>query len=186
MNCGNCGHCRAFDLLILCIPTFRQVIYVNKGMICGQWEVKWSHTWSDFEKKPYICDGKLEFLFKVNLKFSYRACFYSIVNFYLLYNIYLMRPEINVIRTKGGMGVTYSWVVRIVVFLGISNWGNVKKMLELKLFRTYRGLSYQISNNVRRKLKFIAEISFRIFLLRLICSILLFISVKGCMDCKVV
>lgn len=50
--------------------TFRQVIYANKVAIGGQWDVKWSHTWSDFEEKPIICDGKLEFLLKVKLKCS--------------------------------------------------------------------------------------------------------------------
>lgn len=75
------GHCRAFRLLPFCFSTFRQVMCANKGIICGQWGVEWSHTWSEFVREPYICDGKLEFIFKVNLK-CYRACFYSIVNFY--------------------------------------------------------------------------------------------------------
>lgn len=53
--------------------TFRQVVYVNNVAIGGEVDVKWSYTWSNFAKKPIICDGKLEFSFKVKLKCSYKT-----------------------------------------------------------------------------------------------------------------
>lgn len=50
------------------LVTDRQVMYVNNVAIGGEVDVKWSHTWSNFAKKPIICDGKLEFSFKDTTK----------------------------------------------------------------------------------------------------------------------